>query len=47
MDLGSHAEGFQTVLALDSFDAPTEAFEKNFPDTDLKTAGIFGFKNFE
>ena len=45
MDFGAHAEGFKTVLALDNFKASTETFAKHFPDTDVKTTGIFEFNN--
>lgn len=43
MDFGAHAEGFQTVLALDKFAASTATFAKHFPETDVKTTGIFEF----
>ena len=43
MDFGAHAEGFHTVLALDNFKASTETFACHFPDTDVKTTGIFEF----
>jgi DNA (cytosine-5)-methyltransferase 1 len=45
MDFGSHAEGFQTVLALDNFAASTETFAKYFLDTDVRTEGIFEFNS--
>jgi DNA (cytosine-5)-methyltransferase 1 len=43
MDFGAHAAGFNTVLALDNFPASTLTFAKHFPDTDVKTTGIFEF----
>jgi DNA (cytosine-5)-methyltransferase 1 len=45
MDFGSHAEGFKTVLALDNFSASTETFAKHFPDTDVRTEGIYEFNS--
>ena len=43
MDFGAHAEGFETVLALDNFAAATRTFAKYFPETDVRTSGIFEF----
>lgn len=45
MDFGAHAEGFETLLALDNFPASTATFAKHFPDTDVKTTGIFEFNS--
>jgi DNA (cytosine-5)-methyltransferase 1 len=45
MDFGSHAEGFETVFALDNFDAATQTFAKYFPDTDVRCTGIFEFND--
>lgn len=45
MDFGSHAEGFETILALDNFAASTATFSKHFPNTDVKTTGIFEFNS--
>ena len=43
MDFGAHAEGFETVLALDNFAAATATFSKYFPETDVRTTGIYEF----
>lgn len=45
MDFGAHAEGFETVLALDNFAASTQTFKKYFPDTDVHCSGIFEFND--
>ena len=43
MDFGSHAAGFDTVLALDKFAASTETFSKHFPSADVITGDIYQF----
>ena len=43
MDFGAHAEGFETVLALDNFAAATRTFARYFPEADVRTSGIFEF----
>ena len=43
MDFGSHAAGFDTVLALDNFEASTTTFKKHFPTTDVVTDSIYTF----
>ena len=43
MDFGSHAAGFDTVLALDKFPASTETFARHFRDTDVVTDDIYQF----
>jgi DNA (cytosine-5)-methyltransferase 1 len=45
MDFGSHAEGFQTVFALDNFLAATQTFKAYFPDADVRCEGIFEFNS--
>lgn len=45
MDFGAHAEGFETVFALDNFSAATETLKQYFPDTDVRTSGIFEFND--
>lgn len=45
MDFGSHAAGFQTVLALDNFAASTETFKRHFTDTDAITEDIYKFNS--
>ena len=45
MDFGSHAAGFETVLALDNFAASTETFKKHLPDTDVRTEDIYTFNS--
>lgn len=45
MDFGSHAAGFNTVLALDNFAASTETFKQNFPETDVVTQDIYTFNS--
>ncbi|WP_093212810.1 MULTISPECIES: DNA cytosine methyltransferase [unclassified Variovorax] len=43
MDFGSHAAGFETVLALDNFPAATETFACHFPEADVVTGDIYEF----
>jgi DNA (cytosine-5)-methyltransferase 1 len=43
MDFGAHAEGFETVFALDNFAAATATFAKYFPDSDVVTSDIYAF----
>lgn len=45
MDFGAHKEGFDTVFALDNFEASTETFRKYFPSADVKCSGIFEFND--
>lgn len=45
MDFGAHAEGFQTLLALDNFPAATETFKRHFADTDVVTSDIYTFNS--
>lgn len=45
MDFGAHAEGFQTLLALDNFAAATETFKRHFADTDVVTSDIYTFNS--
>ena len=45
MDFGAHAEGFDTALALDNFAASTRTFSNYFPNTDVRTEGIFEFNS--
>jgi DNA (cytosine-5)-methyltransferase 1 len=45
MDFGSHAAGFETVLALDNFAAATDTFQRHFPATDVKTQDIYTFNS--
>ena len=43
MDFGAHAEGFETLLALDNFEASTKTFKKYFPSTDVICSDIYEF----
>jgi DNA (cytosine-5)-methyltransferase 1 len=43
MDFGAHAEGFDTVFALDNFPAATDTFSRYFPGADVKTSDIYEF----
>jgi DNA (cytosine-5)-methyltransferase 1 len=45
MDFGSHAAGFETVLALDNFAAATETFRRHFQNTDVHTQDIYTFNS--
>lgn len=43
MDFGAHAEGFETVFALDNFEAATSTFKECFPNADVLTSDIYSF----
>jgi DNA (cytosine-5)-methyltransferase 1 len=43
MDFGSHAAGFETVLALDKFAASTKTFARHFHNTHVVTSDIYQY----
>jgi DNA (cytosine-5)-methyltransferase 1 len=43
MDFGAHAEGWETVLALDNYPAATSTFSHYFPSAHVVTSDIYAF----